>query len=440
MTSQNCAECGTRAEPGQSFCDSCGAVLGWDRAGARTPRLPATADSAAARDSVMDHPAGGPPVTPRALPDAPPAGDHNAPSAGAPAPVERAPAPASGRDGEGPPSIPAARPPYDTGYDAGDNAPTVPMPPTPASAAAEDPADSADERARSLLVPVADPQTPGPAAPPPVAPVLPGRPDADRPQVRAPGHREDAGGPPCRWCATPNRPDRHFCGRCAMPLAEEAEQPTAHRPWWRRLLGRERDTPWAGERPPLRRMFDRIGTWVGVAVVVTGVVLAVLYVPDAVNATRDHFAKRAPVAPDGFRASRSYAGHQPQLAFDKRSNTWWGPGVSQSGQGQWIEVSFAEPTRLLDVVITPGVSARADKLGDSALPHRLKATVTTKDGRTTTRDITLDQGAGGQRRSFRVGDAVRVRLTVETAYATSGDKQVAIAEVEFFGRSSSNTL
>ncbi|MBK6019052.1 zinc ribbon domain-containing protein, partial [Streptomyces sp. MBT53] len=35
-TTQSCAECGTRAEPGQSFCDACGAVLSWtDRAGAR---------------------------------------------------------------------------------------------------------------------------------------------------------------------------------------------------------------------------------------------------------------------------------------------------------------------------------------------------------------------------------------------------------------------
>lgn len=35
MTTQNCAECGTRAEPGLSFCDACGAVLGWaDRSAA----------------------------------------------------------------------------------------------------------------------------------------------------------------------------------------------------------------------------------------------------------------------------------------------------------------------------------------------------------------------------------------------------------------------
>ncbi|MEU5463634.1 zinc ribbon domain-containing protein, partial [Streptomyces althioticus] len=28
-TASRCADCGTPAEPGQSFCDSCGAVLGW---------------------------------------------------------------------------------------------------------------------------------------------------------------------------------------------------------------------------------------------------------------------------------------------------------------------------------------------------------------------------------------------------------------------------
>ncbi|WP_412104169.1 hypothetical protein [Streptomyces europaeiscabiei] len=32
---QSCAECGTRGEPGQSFCDACGAVLGWSGTPAR---------------------------------------------------------------------------------------------------------------------------------------------------------------------------------------------------------------------------------------------------------------------------------------------------------------------------------------------------------------------------------------------------------------------
>ncbi|GAA0587791.1 NADase-type glycan-binding domain-containing protein [Streptomyces crystallinus] len=446
MTTQHCAECGTRAEPGQSFCDSCGAVLGWDRAGARASSPAATAGGAASRDAA-DRPS----PAPRSLPDKPP-GDRattgepdraaarvTGPEPHRPEPPSRTDPPHQGSDGAS--HAPGDHSAYDPdARNATDGStPTVPMPPAPAAGPADGLPDSDTERVRSLLVPVADPEAPAPA-PPGVAPVLPGRPDADRPQVRAPGPGQDFGGPPCRWCSTPNRPDRHFCGRCAMPLAAETAEPSVHRPWWRRLFGRGSETPWAGERPPLRRVFDRIGTWVAAVLAMTAVILGVIFIPDGVQATRDHFAKRAPVAPDGMRASRSFPGHQPKLAFDKRSNTWWGPGVSEAGRGEWIEVSFSEPTRLLDVLITPGVSGRPDKLGDSALPHRIRATVTTKDGKTTNREITLDQGAGAQRRPFRIVDVLRVRFTLESAYAASGDKQVAIAEIEFFGRSSSNGI
>lgn len=158
-----------------------------------------------------------------------------------------------------------------------------------------------------------------------------------------------------------------------------------------------------------------------------------------VQATRDHFAKRAPVAPDSVKASHSYPGHKPEPAFDKLNNTWCGPGVSESGQGQWIEARFAEPTRLLDLVVTPGVSTRPDQLSQSALPHHVEARVTTADGRTTTREPTLDQGAGGQRRAFRVGDVTAVRFTIESAYQTSASKQASIAEIEFFGPSNANS-
>ncbi|MCG8966853.1 zinc ribbon domain-containing protein [Streptomyces sp. CL12-4] len=339
---------------------------------------------------------------------------------------------------DGPHTPPAASAPHTRDVD--ETAPTAPIPSAPEPARPNDLGDTMNHRARSLLVPVADPEAPAPAPPPAVAPVLPGRPDADRPQVRAPGHQPGiADGPPCPWCSTPNRPDRHYCARCAMPLTATGEDTPGPAPWWRRLFGgRRRETPWAGDRPRLRRVFDRIGTWVTLAVVVTLAVLGFVYIPDGIQATRDHFAKRAPVAPDRITASRSFPGHSPQLAFDKRSNTWWGPGVSQSGRGEWIEVGFTEPTRLLDVIITPGVSTQPDRLGESALPHRIKATITRKDGSTTTRDLTLDQGAGGQRRPFRVGEVTKVRFTVESAHAASADKQVAIAEIEFFGPSSAN--
>ncbi|GGU81843.1 hypothetical protein GCM10010260_12950 [Streptomyces filipinensis] len=51
----------------------------------------------------------------------------------------------------------------------------------------------------------------------------------------------------------------------------------------------------------------------------------------------------------------------------------------------------------------------------------------------------MDQGAGGQRRSFRVSDAAKVRLTIESAYAASTRKQAALAEIGFFGPSSASS-
>ncbi|MEU6459698.1 zinc ribbon domain-containing protein [Streptomyces sp. NPDC047065] len=468
MTTQNCAECGTPAEPGQSFCDACGAVLRWDQAGARTAQ-PATA-SAAGRDAAgpAAAPAGGGHQATATAPggaDAPDGDAENNPTVPQPRRAASAPDPgtpdtgaaaagaaaagaaAAGAAGAGRPADADAAPAAPTASspsapapsrtpDTDETAPTTPVAPVPAPNALT---DTMSDRARSLLVPVADPEARTPAPPPGIAPVLPGRPDADRPQVRAPGHVDIANGPPCPWCSTPNRPDRHYCARCAMPLVAGGDQAAVRAPWWRRLFGgTRRETPWAGDRPRLRRVFDRIGTWITVVVVVTLTVLGFMYIPDGYQATRDHFAKRAPVSPDGIKASHSYAGHKPELVIDQLSNTWWGPGISQSGKGEWIEATFTEPTRLLDVIITPGVSTRAAKIKESALPHRVKATITMKDGSVKTRDLTLDQGAGGQRRPFRVGEVTKVRFTIESSHAASADKQVAIAEIEFFGPSSAN--
>ncbi|MFG2343774.1 NADase-type glycan-binding domain-containing protein [Streptomyces phaeochromogenes] len=303
-----------------------------------------------------------------------------------------------------------------------------------------DSSDSTAERARSLLIPVSDPEPRAPASPA-VAPVLPGRPVANRPQVRAPGPEfGPQGGTPCPWCATLNLPDRHYCGRCAMPMAGGGPTAPGRQPWWRRIPGfGVAQTPWAGDRPRLRRGFGAVMNWVVGGLVLALIITLVLNIGDGVNATRDHFAKRAAVGPDSVKASRSYPGHPAQRAFDKLSNTWWGPGVSGTGEGQWLEARFAQPTRLLDLVITSGVSTQPDKLSQSALPHRIEALITAADGKKTTRIINLDQSAGGQRRKFRVGAVSSVRFTVKSAYATDAKKQVSIAEIEFFTRSNSNS-
>lgn len=495
MTTQNCAECGTRAEPGQSFCDACGAVLSWtDRTPARAAAAPGSGGAAAAAGSAGSPEPGagtgagtaasagtgaaagaaagssarrsedGAHEPPAPAPDAQAPDDHHdpddedttetplpavPPESGTATPTTSSPAAGDPpQPGAAPRTPPAPAAPSAPAPDT--TAPTAPVPSAATAApgqhdpapAQPDPApalgDTMAARARSLLVPVADAE-PRPAAPPSVAPVLPGRPVADRPQVRAPGPVQgEMHGVACPWCATPNNPDRHFCVRCAMPMTLE-DRSSQRLPWWRRLFHRGGVTPWAGDRPRLRRTFDRIVTWVVAAVVLTLLIIAGVNTPAAVQATRDHFSKRAPVPPDSVAASRSYPGHKPELAFDKINNSWWGPGVSQSGEGEWIEARFDEPTRLLDVIITSGTSVRPDQLSESALPHRIKATITLKDGKTTTRDLVLDQSAGGQRRAFRVGEVTKVRFTIESSYSVSASKQVSIAEIEFFGRSSAGS-
>jgi hypothetical protein len=221
-------------------------------------------------------------------------------------------------------------------------------------------------------------------------------------------------------------------------MAGERQAP-GRLPWWRRVLNsRNGEVPWAGDRPRLRRGFGRVMNWVVGAVVLGLLVFAVTNTGTAVQAVKDHFAKRVPVGPDHVKASRSFAGHGAGLAFDKLNNTWWGPGVSESGDGEWLEASFEQPTRLLDVIITSGTSARPDQLTKSALPHRIEVRITTANGKTSTRFLTLDQVAGGQQRKFRVGDVTSVRFIIRSAYGTARDKQVSIAEIELFGPSSAN--
>lgn len=147
---------------------------------------------------------------------------------------------------------PDARPDTHPGIHPDDDADTEPVPTTASRGhhPSPDSSDSTAERARSLLIPVSDPEPRAPAAPA-VAPVLPGRPVANRPQVRAPGPEfGPQGGTPCPWCATLNLPDRHYCGRCAMPMAGGGPSAPGRQPWWRRIPGfGVAQTPWAGDRP-----------------------------------------------------------------------------------------------------------------------------------------------------------------------------------------------
>ncbi|MBF9069826.1 zinc ribbon domain-containing protein [Streptacidiphilus fuscans] len=430
MTSQNadasgsglqaCPECGTPPTPGQSFCDGCGAVLTWTSS---------SSSSGASRS-------GGSEAAPAAKPTAPatPAAPAESASA-APSPAaDEAKTDISSSAAEA--TVPAAR------EASADETPTEPLPSaTPAAAAvgSADAEDAATARARALLVPVIEAQHQEVA--PSIAPVLPGRPVAARPAVQAPGAElGDEGGVPCPWCGTGNRADRHFCRRCAMSMEGRPEDPPKLA-WWRRLPGfGPRRNPWAGERPRLRSNWSRVINWAIAAVVVAAVITLLVNSGTMAQAVSDHFASRSLVPPDMSKisASNSYPQHGPELAFDEHNNTWWGPGFTGDDAGRWIQAGFDQPENLLDVIISPGESTNASDLGNSALPQTLQATVTDSNGKVSTTLLTLNPNVGPQTLPLRFDNVVTVRFTIESAYNASPTKQVAIAEIEFFGRSHGN--
>ncbi|MFC8418328.1 serine/threonine-protein kinase [Streptomyces coelicoflavus] len=140
------------------------------------------------------------------------------------------------------------------------------------------------------------------------------------------------------------------------------------------------------------------------------------------------------VLPDEVKASRSYRGHGPELAFDREDATWWGPGVTGSGAGEWIEGRFDAPTRVSELVFTSGMSTQLDAFGVSAMPKRVTVTFTTDAGKAVERDLMLNWVVGGQHFVFDVGKVLAVRFTVKSSYQADEkaqeNAQVAISGVE----------
>ncbi|MGX1851612.1 NADase-type glycan-binding domain-containing protein [Streptomyces sp. NPDC055299] len=413
-----CPDCGAPApQTGQSFCDSCGAFLRWDRP--TTPTTPTTPPSTP--------PAPAPPAPPASSPSGPPpdaARAHPATSGPDDTPVR----PAAPNDAV----RPDAGTPSPLPHQAGDEDPTTPLPATDGDGAAPPrPAPThappgerkvSETGIRALLVPVPD------AVPtaPPEAPggVLPGRPDAARPRVRTPhAAPEPVDGTPCPTCAKPNAPGRHFCHSCATPLTHST------RP--------EAEGPYAGERPRLHRDRTRWVTRAVVAAALAAVVVGgIIGGPPAARAVQDHFADRVQVPAATWKASHSGPEHGAKLAFDTYSNTWWGTGYSGASDGQYLEAGFGQPTDLLNLVITPGASPRTPQAADPARPHEFDVLVTDSAGKQHLSHYRLNDG-GPQNIDVHVRDALTVRLILHSAYGATDKKQVAIAELEFFARSGS---
>ncbi|MFC9341306.1 hypothetical protein ACFT0G_16625 [Streptomyces sp. NPDC057020] len=426
--SRPCPDCASPVRAAdQSFCDSCGAFLRWDSpagaASAEGPSAasPSTSSTTAAPASSASSASSESGRTVREEPEATPSDD--VPGAAAESSPGSPAEAASGRPSAGPEEatapLPAVAPAPETPVSGPGHAPSsepAPVPVREAESAADGPSDTL---VRSLLVPV-----PGnrPAEPAVAAPVLPARPEAARPASRAAGAPVPVrGGTPCPACSLANTPGRHFCRFCATPMVPE-QLSTA-------------EGPYAGRRPGLTRDRSR---WIVRALVAAGVVTVVVGGivggPPAVRAVQDHFATRVPVHPVAWAASHSAPRQPAKLAGDGYSNTWWGTGYAGDSAGQYMEARFAEPTDLLSVLITPGSSKNTTQADGQATPRTFDLVVKDSSGETHVSQHRINDG-GTQRVDVRVRDALTVQLVLRTAWRADPAKQVAVAELEFFGRS-----
>ncbi|WP_328301231.1 zinc ribbon domain-containing protein [Streptomyces sp. NBC_00435] len=367
------------------FCGNCGAYLGWSErtapASAPEPmgsRPPADAESDPPGPAGADPSPPEPAATRTPPPETRPAGGEDLTAGGT-------------RDARSTPQAPPAAAP-------------------PASPQAAAPQAAAPQAAAS---PIPSPQ-----------PVRPAKAVAPRPAVRPAARNDDVAGVPCPACGTPNPPDRRFCRRCAAPLTPTTAP--APLPWWR--------TIW----PFRRRTRAGSGRMVRFLVTLT-VVLALcaagfLMLPAGrhlLEDTRDKLGKAKAVTPTGVEASAELPGHPVTHATDGLSNRYWGA----PGPGASVTYTFAEPFRLVDVIITNGASSSPEEYAKQGRALQIDMEVTARDGQKVRRKLTLSDKPGPQAFPTGISDATTIRLTLAAPAGSTPDRHVALAEVEFFQRS-----
>jgi hypothetical protein len=261
------------------------------------------------------------------------------------------------------------------------------------------------QRARALLVPLRERE---------VAPVLPGRPEPKRPEVRTPAATEESG-ITCWNCGFGNRSDRVFCRNCGVDLRDVPKPPPVQtQTFWERL--------WAWLRRHLRKL-------IALLVVLLLLLLALLAYFLLFNRNDDVVV----LPPAEVAASQADPEHPAVNAFDGVQDSWWGPGQYGGGEGHYLYAAYRRPIQLFAIRIVPGVSPYPQDREKQNRPQQIDVTVQDASGRSTVYQMRLRDG-GVQDYPIQAANAVRVTLTVRSSYVSGRDRQLAIAEVQLLGR------
>ena len=437
-----CKQCGHHNEDSDTFCGSCGKFLEWtgERVVVVQPEPEPVApepEPEPARVGLIDrvkHAVGLEEATPQ------PAAPANA-AASAPVPAE-----------------PTPRVVWSVPVNSAARAVQPASPPAPVAApAAPAPAP--------VLAGVAAPAAPAAAAAPPTVSVV----QADEPVSRRPTSvapavsrprpaprtmeaptRRHPGDLICGQCGEGNDPSRHFCRRCGTSLDEAL---AVRLPWYRRFFNRlfgvrTREAGWRPHRvgpPNVMGGVWRIVRLALGALIIVGL-LAFLLVPSfhngvvnrvtsAVTTVRKAiFPHYDAVYATGASASTSIAGHLPNLAIDKFTNTYW--AAQASDHGPYLKLSFHDPVDLAQIGFDSGAAGTTPVDDFLAQPRPHLVHLVFSNG--TTADLTLkdEDPKVAKNAQFYPIDAKQVsfvEIHIMSVYAPAGasPSAVAIAEVEF---------
>ncbi len=250
----------------------------------------------------------------------------------------------------------------------------------------------------------------GPAGPhPPVR-----RSSAPTAVRRTPRTASCADGAPCCWTPGP-RP-----GPPAVVAAAPAPPPPAD--------------PCGGARPRRGWRRPRLGLPIVLVLLAVGVWFVLPHLSGLFGFARQETGTPESMPPAVCRASSEADGHPASAAVDGFNNRYWAPERAGEGVGEHLECDFAQPVRMMKIVVFSGTSARQDEFLTQSRPARLTVELTSEDGEKTGRTIRLRDQAGQQTFDVRGSGTVSARITVASAYGTGKERRTALAEVEFFGR------
>jgi len=361
------------------------------------------------------------------------------PTAAAPAPLPPAPvAPSLPRPSLPPPTLPAPTPVVIRVTPEPTSAPAAGVSPFAAAPGAAAPAAPAAQPT------VAQPASLQPAATQPAA-VQPAalRPRvAPKPAAAPPTKRLRPGDLICGDCGEGNDPVRKFCSRCGQSLSTATVAAT---PWYRRLLPhRKAKVLAAGERPKRRAgsgfNFGAIVRWgrniVVVVVVLGGIAYGALpgfrdTVNSKVNSVIQNFTAKTgtptPVHATSVTATSSTTGHAANLAVDAFSNTYWAAPLSKDAHPK-LTVGFS-PAVNIDVILF----ISGDTANELSEPRPKELHIVFSNG--ASQNVTLADEATSQQ--FNINGATKVTgvtIQIMSVYGSTSGNDVALSDVEFFGR------